>query len=272
MTYEALETSLQDATPIELYEFEYGPNRFLYTDLDTSYIYLSKEYLPLQISHTPFEESVELARNNITVTVPRDAPIADLFRIYPPSEEVSLTIYRIHRTDPDQEIKVVWIGRVLNASWKGVRADLHCENLFTSFKRKGLRRLYQKACPHVLYGPDCRAVKGDSLVTVPVSGVDGSTVTSPSLTVEPAGLFPGGLLEWEKLPDVWERRRIKDQLGDAIVLAQPVYDLIGGALIDLYPGCAHDKVDCVGKFANILNYGGFTDITKKNPFGSSGAF
>lgn len=272
MTYSAIESSRQLGSPVELLEFQYGFNLFRYTNQDRPYVVLSKTFLPVQkLERTALEESTELARNDLTITVPRDLPIAELFRVYPPSEEVSVTLYRVHRNDPDQEMETLWVGRVLNARWHGAAADLHCENLFTSFKRKGLRRLYQKACPHVLYGQACRVDRSLFRVVASVTAIDGAVVTAPNALTD--GWFAGGFIEWEKTPDNWERRWIKDHVGDEITLNQPIHDLVVGASLDLYPGCAHDKVDCDDKFNNILNYGGFTDIPQKNPFNtSSGAF
>ncbi len=272
MTFEAHENSKQGATPVELYEIEYGPMIFRLVNSDTPYVYLSKDYTAVQIKRTAVEETSELGKNDLTVTVPRDNPVAELFRIYPPSQEVSITVYRVHRTDTDQERKTVWVGRILTCKWRGAWADLHCENLFTSFRRKGLRRRFQRACPHVLYGPECRAPKASFLTVATITVVDGPVLNSAEFDALPAGWLPGGILEWERSADLWELRTIKDHLDDEITLNQSIVGLVAGATVNVYPGCAHDKADCVGKFNNILNYGGFTDIPRKNPFGAGGAF
>lgn len=274
MTFNAIESSVQSASPVELYEIEYGPKRLLYTDQEDPYVHLSKTYLPMiPLKRTQFEESAELARNDITVTVPRNAPPAELFRIYPPSQEVSITISKIHRTDPDQEARALWTGRILNARWQGAFAELYCENLFASFRRRGLRRVYQRQCDHDLYGPSCRASKPAFRVIASLSAVDGVFVTAPQFDDISSNWFQGGFLEWERETDVWEKRWLRFHSGDTVEMLEPILGLAPGALVNVYPGCAHDKAACNTKFSNILNYGGFTDLPRKNPFNTtSGAF
>lgn len=273
MTYEAYESSTQLGARVELYEFQYGITILRYTNQDDTYAYLGQEFLPTTITRPEIEESAELSRNNIKIRVPRDLPIADLFRVYPPSEEVTVKLYSIHRSDPDQQRLLDWDGRVLNATWYGSNAELHCENILTSFRRKGLRRPYQTMCPHDLYsqGPGlCNADKPGHKVVATLTALDGPFLTSATFDALEDGYFDGGILEWEEIADIWHYRRIKSHVGDQIELAQPIIQLVNGASVDAYPGCAHDMSTrgCF-RFDNIKNYGG-TLVAKKNPFGSSG--
>lgn len=273
MTYDAVERSSELGSPVHLYEFQYGLRYLRYTNQDDTYTYLADDFLATNISHSPVEESAELARNNTKIQVPRDLAIAQLFRIYPPSEEVSIRIYRIHRSDVDQQRVLEWDGRVLNATWYSSRAELHCENILTSFKRKGLRRPYQKNCPHDLFSQGaglCNADKPAFKVPSTILTVNGPFITSAEIDVAEEGYFDGGILEWEVSPDNWELRHIKIHIGDQIELAQPLENLEPGTVVDLYPGCAHDESNkgC-HRFNNIKNYGG-VPIASKNPFGQSG--
>jgi uncharacterized phage protein (TIGR02218 family) len=123
-----------------------------------------------------------------------------------------------------------------------------------------------------LYGPECRANKAAFQTTAVLTGVTGAVITSPGFASFSDGYFAGGIFEWERSEDIWELRTIKDHVGESISLAQSIIGMSAGVTVNAFPGCAHDKTDCDLKFDNIENYGGFTDIPRKNPFGTGGAF
>lgn len=275
MTYEVIEYSEELGSPVELFEFQYGINYFRYVNQDTSFFHLGTEYFPTNISISPKEESSELARNNRKILVPRDLLVTELFRVYPPSYEVYVRVFRVHRNDPIQEKILDWDGTVLNCTWVSEKVELHCENILTSFRRKGLRRPFQPQCPHDLYSVGsglCNADKEAQLIEATVQTVNGVQITAAEIAAESPTHFRGGLLEWEQSEDVWVIRHIKYQDDGTIFLAQPIFDLVAGDVVHLYPGCAHDlsadgcpKFTAIGGGSNVPNYGG-TPIAAREIF------
>jgi len=272
MTFATYETSIQSGAPIELYEFEVGPTIHRYCSGPDDYVYLTKTFDGVQISRTDVDESGELPKDGITITVPRDAAIAEEFRIAPPSDVVLVSVYRLHVTDADIERKLFWTGRVLNCEWKGAVAELTCQSIYTALKRPGLRRLYQRQCPHVLYGPACGLVDTAYKATIVLDTVSGTTITAAAIGAQADGHFAGGMIEWESSPGRYERRGIKSHVGSAVTLTHAILELPAGASVSIWPGCDHSIATCQSKFGNILNYGGFPYFKTKNPFVGTNVF
>lgn len=272
MTYDAKETSAQDGQPVELYEFIQGPNTFRYTSWDIDVVHATKTYLAESISRSEFENTGEFPRNDIDVTAPTHFPVSRLFRFAPPSQVVLLVISEIHNTDLDAEKIVKWRGRVLNVDWSEGNSVLHCENIYTTLRSPGLRRKYQRGCPHVLYGPACKVVDTAHKVVASLTVVNGISLTSPTFDLHADTHFDGGFLEWEYAPGLTEKRAIRSHIGDTITITHPIPGLESGASIDAYPGCDHTLPTCDSKFSNSENYGGFPDTPQQNPFGGDSVF
>ncbi len=273
MTFEAYETSAQSGAPYELYDFSIGLRHIRCTSGDRTIVYSGEIYPPEPIERTDIEETDDLPRADIDIACPRDFAIAEEFRVAPPSYVIKLSVYRIHAGDPDGERKLIWTGRVLNATWDGVQATIHCESILTSLRRPGLRRLYQRGCPHVLYGSQCGVSETAHKVVTTVATVAGANVTVNAGDVSSVGgdnYFDGGFVELETAPGTLVRRAIKLQIGDLLTLTHPIPGLLSPMAIAVYPGCDHSLATCDSKYANVVNYGGMPFISAKNPFGSNG--
>jgi uncharacterized phage protein (TIGR02218 family) len=264
MTYSANESGLQTSKPVELYEFTNGPQVYRYTSADEDITYQSKVYESRVMSRNSIEATQEMARGALNITCERTLPLLDLFKFAPPSEVVTLLVRRIHRGDT--EAATIWMGRILNISWRGLESVIHCESVYTSIKRTGLRRMYQKQCPHVLYSPQCGIDKTAYGITRTVQSISGLGITLDAMGSFAVGYFAGGYIEWEFSQDQVERRAIRDHSGAVITVNFPVLGLSAGAQLIVYPGCDHTLATCNGKFSNVANYGGMPYIPAKNPF------
>lgn len=266
MTYAAAETSVEGGSPQQLFEFSYMGRVLAFTNGPADLVIDGRTFLATTIAHSDFEDTDEIARNDITVTVPRDNAAAELFRIAPPSETVLLTIFEVHADDVDEEKKPVWTGRVMNCDWRGLAASLRCESIYTSLKTPGLRRLYQRNCGHVLYGPRCRLSNLTYQVSIGVEVVNGITLEAATLAEQVDGYYDGGYAEWESTPGLIDRRAVRSHIGAVITITHPFVGMEAGATIKVYPGCDHTLATCHAKFANSANFGGFPNMPKKNPF------
>lgn len=266
MAYSTQETSYQSGSPVELYEFRYGATFYRYTSADADQVFDSKTYTAIPLSRAALELTPEIARAAPRITIDSAAEVVLLFRAGMPADFVTLTIQRFHRGD-NQAI-TVWAGRVLAVSWGGGLATLQCESVFTSIKRTGLRRQYQKQCPHVLYSSACGLSSATYRAIKQVIGISGTTLTLDGLT-EAAGYFVGGYIEWDAGNGLAERRAISAQAGSTVTITHTIPGLTSSQNINLYPGCDHTLTTCNIKFGNAANYGGFPYIPTKNPFGGT---
>lgn len=264
MTYSASETSLQVGAPVELYEFTRGSTAYRFTSCDVAQTLGANSYAIATLKRGRIETSAERARNSIDIECARSFSIAEMFRISPPSDVIALVIKRVHRADSD--VAVIWTGRVLNCSFDGAQAVLQCEPVSSSLRRPGLRRLYQRQCPHVLYsqgGGQCNVVRATHSTTTTVTASAGLVLSVAALTAKP---WAGGFVEWEAVAGSVERRFITSFSGLDLVLSQAFQGIPNGASVTVSPGCDHTQATCVGVYSNGPNYGGFPFTPEKNPF------
>lgn len=143
-------------------------------------------------------------------------------------------------------------------------ARIRCESAQVSLKRIGLRRLYSRACSHVLYSAACGATPISA--TAEVIRSEGRQVELASLPPEVAGMLAGG---WLQTP-AGARHMIVSESTAGVELLYPV-GLAAGMSVTLTAGCDHSMSTCHSRFGNLANYGGFPFIPSKNPF-STGVF
>lgn len=264
MTYDAREISEQSGAPVELYEFYLGNEVWYYTSAEQDVVVDSNTYLSEPIVRTQVALSVEEPRNTLTLTVRRNFPVADLFRVYPPQEAVGVIVKRYHRSDA--EVGTLWVGRVLNVSWGNTStATMKCEPASISTNRNGLGRYYQIPCPFALYGNDCGVDRTAFDFSTTVAAISGLTVQVAAVGTHP---YAGGYIERGNgdSPPLYERRLIVSVSGTTLTLNRPFSEIAISDPVTLYAGCDHSISTCDTVFNNKLNYGGFTHMPKKNPF------
>lgn len=281
---EDFEASRAQGEPVELYFFRYGTSAldfYAYTDSEkpitvTLPIYGAVEFQPLPIAREAIKSSGTLDKAAITVTLPRDAEVAELFRVYPPTQSVSLFIRHGHRGDPDSEFLVVWAGRVLSCKFMHSEAELTCEPIATAMRRAILRRHYQYGCPHVLYMGNelggCRADKVAATRSTTVTAIPGATqIQLPSGWNGGFGKlkFRNGMAEWVTPSGSVERRTVLqiNEATNVITLSGVVRHLEIAGDVDIILGCDHQMDgDCKNLHNNVPDYGGQPWIPIKNPF------
>src|SRR5690606_31920067 len=155
VSYSSREISVDAASPVELYEFRRGSGVWRYTSASEDIVYDAFTFTAVPLARSGIEQTNETGRAGLRVTLPRYADVVQGFVATPPSEVTLLTVRRQHRLD--NETAVVWMGRVLNAEWRGSKVELNCEPVYTSLQRTGLRQLTQRNCPQVLSGEYSRA-------------------------------------------------------------------------------------------------------------------
>lgn len=265
--------------PRELYRFTRGSNTWRFTSNDSDVVAIDGTYITEDIKRSSIEYTGDLNRSNLVITVGGANDIAEMFKGAAPGEIVAVTVMRLHETMEDDGVPgastssiTLWTGRVLGSRWGPVGAELQCEPASISLKRIGLRRLYQRQCPHVLYSEICGASRALFLTTATITLLSGKQITVGSVGGHPDGMFSGGYLSWASAGGYSEYRMILSHVGMVLTVAYPLPPSATGTQITLYGGCNHTTSDCNTKFNNLNNYGGFPYIPEKNPFGGSPIF
>ena len=257
----ALQAAIEDvlrATPIYNWTF---------TSADRDIVYNGELYKAIPIGRSAPEGGKDLNRANLDVELPRDNPLADTFLRYIGDAVTSVTVYQM---ETEEDVYVFWRGRVASSKPNKDKLKLECESVFTSLRRPGLRARYQRNCRHTLYGSGCGLNKEGFKVEGTYSSLIDKTLVTNFAGGYPNGYFNGGMA---RAPD-GSGRYILSHVGNTIVLSRGLERLeetgvVNETVVALFPGCNHTRGDCVNKFNNLLNYGGFPWIPNKNPFGGS---
>ena len=109
MTFAAIEESRTKGEPVALYHFQYGEASdkfFGYTDAEVPITNAGKLYVPLPITMGAVRSSGTLDRQSIEVRTPQNADLAELFRLTPPSQVVTLVVRQGHIGDPDSQFQI----------------------------------------------------------------------------------------------------------------------------------------------------------------------
>ena len=283
MTFDVLAKSRRSARPVELYLFVYGDSLtkyYAYTNGQTPITYDADdgrgpiEYQPLAIAREGVQSSGNLDKSTLEVSVAQTSELAQEFRVYPPSDVISLFIRGGHIGD--DEFLVVWSGRVLGGTLKDSTCKLACEPIATMLRRAGLRRNYQLGCPLVLYGEgegQCNADKVAATMTVLAVSAAGVTLTIPFGWGD-GRLYRGGLVEWDNVDTGAHEIRTILQIpnGTDLTLNGLARGIVAGTVVTIRKGCNHLTSDCLNVHNNINNYGGHPFIPTKNPFGQTNNF
>jgi uncharacterized phage protein (TIGR02218 family) len=256
--------------PQELYLFRIPGAAWYFTSADrefdgSSYGELDDElFLPAAIKRSSVELSREIDRNVLTIDAAHTFPPAQQWFGGAPEGVMSLEIFRIHTSDSTGELAKIWQGRVISVAFKGHAATMSCEPIFTSLKRSGIRSVYGVPCRYILFSAQCGADPALFRLTGTVAAINGAAVDVVGLSGQPDGYWINGKVNAG--PNKTFIRAIVGHTGDTITLDRVISSLIVGDPIDVLPGCAHDVNDCTNKFNNLLNYGGFPFIPRKDPF------
>ncbi|MCA9325802.1 DUF2163 domain-containing protein, partial [Candidatus Saccharibacteria bacterium] len=173
MTFIAKDQSVQDGDPVHLISFVQGSLTWRYALVPFTVSALGETWVPSTISAGAVNQTPEMAKNILSMKFPRDHEFARTFLWSPPDQVTSVTMYRGHLGDPDNEYITTWKGRVANARADGDEITLECEHIFTSLRRPGLRARFQKSCRHALYGRGCNLDQETFAVAGTCTAVDG---------------------------------------------------------------------------------------------------
>lgn len=269
MTYAATETSKYLNSPVEIYEFnQRNVEIFRFTSGDKDITLGGFTYEKIPLRRSSIEQSQNISRSSLKLNIPRTISLVTEFIAQPPSNVINLIIKRFHRLDPDEEVIVLWKGRMINVDFKaGDVCRLICDPLITAMNRTTLRRVYQISCPHMLYRSACKVDEINFRENATLTAIDGLTITSTTFGGQANGYWTGGIVRIEKsgMPHV---RAILAHTGNDVEIDLMIPGLEVGNIVQTAPGCNGNLTTCETKFNNEDNFGGFPYIPTKNPMGA----
>lgn len=252
----------------ELYRIVDGVTVTTLTSGDTAVVYSSETYVPVPIGRSEAETKVEMSRANLEVTFGMDDTLARKYLNTVGDTVVTLTIFS--KDAETGAVSVVWKGRLASVKPDMSKIKLVWESVYTSLRRPGLRRLFQKNCPYVLYGRGCYVNKATYGIGGTVTVVTGSNVTCAAAATQANGYFAGGMIQ---VPD-GTLRFIVGHAGNQLALIRPIESLnvaiLGGPVaVTIYPGCDRSRNVCHTRFNNLMNNGSTPFIPIINPYGGT---
>jgi len=252
-----------------------GANTWTVTSADSDEVYGGEVYVSTAIGRNDIQAKSEMSKANIEVKVSIDNEFGRRWLNKVIDSVVSLNIFE----KTDSNVRIIWKGRLSSVKPEDAEIILVFESIFTSLRRPGLRKRYQRSCPYVLYGRGCKLNRLDYQTESVVTSIVGNVVTCPEAASFADGYFTTGILEDQD----GNLRFIVSHVGDKITLVRPLLTLnerfasggyglsygqsYGGVRSWLYPGCDRTRQTCNSKFNNLPNFGGFPFIPLKNPFG-----
>lgn len=264
MTYATQEVSIQGGRPYFLYTFTKGAtiNRFTSSAQDVEY--LSNTYTASPIRHEGINTSGDVERVQMNIYFPKSNSFAQTYFSPDYSDVITLTILRGHYGADDTQ--VMWKGRVINYEAMFDEIKIVCESIQTTTRRNGLRAKYERTCRHALYGDGCGLNIEDFYTTATVDSISelDVTVSVASADEQIDGYYTGGILEKDG-----NFAFIRKDVSNVLTMQYLIDGLTAGDTVRIAPGCNLNKGTCVSKFNNIVNFGGFPFIPKKNPFGGN---
>lgn len=257
----------------EFYDFARGAQHWRYTTDAAAVVYAGQTYAPQAgMKRSAIVLTQELEKAALQITVPWDFPLLDIYRPTPPSQRVTVTVYRLAKGATTATI--AWTGVVTDIDDPDENTSIvNCAGGLSELTTQGLQRKAQKTCPLTVFSSgrgqcnkDQASVRVDGIVT----GGSGTAVQASEWAAKPDGWFNGGFIRWS-IGLATEMRFVVSHVGDTLNLLTPAVIPVGQSVAAL-PGCDHTILGGCTKLANVPNFGGQPYLPLKNPMGGDPIF
>lgn len=276
--FETFELSRFLGRPVRLFRFERQGLVWRYCTAPQDLTIGGVTYLAAQIDRSEIRQTVERAKDKITITLaylrdpaaadkPATQALGDNWHPYTPSDPVRVICMATHIGDLDPPV-VEWMGVVAQPEFTDVELTLTCEpgTAIASALNQGPK--WQKGCWKTVYstGPrGCGLDRDKFATTTTLAAVTGLTLTSADFATAPLNLA-GGYMEWMREDGLVERRSIMSHTGTTIGILSGAIDLAVGLEVTVRPGCGQTWADCAARFDDPeLHYGGAIYKPIKDP-------
>jgi hypothetical protein len=264
-TFDEYDQSVEDNSPIELYKFVGSFQTYYYTSADQTIPFAGQDYMPIAVTRSRVRAGTQDDDNlSLDLALPFDIDVVQHYAFAEVPPTLALTIYRV-QDDDDTAWRIFWMGTVHGFSVNDQLATIQVPSLFQEALSGELPSIfYQVPCNHTLYDSHCQVVRADNTFAGVVQAVDATEISMLGVPTTNGDLAAGEILNLRN----GERRKIFANVGTLITIGYPFVDILPGDDVELVRGCNHKgrEGDCLLKFANYDNFGGFEDIPPDNPF------
>lgn len=252
-SFDALESSRESSRPLEVYRFSLANDEFLYTSSSFDVTRAGETFESIPIKRDRIIIGQAERKRVLTIDVPSDNELAQLFVGIPPGVTGRLTISRLQQDEaPTYATKVDFFhGTISSVNWPSPGVARFAVRPNTAAVDNNLPRYtYMGMCNHVLYGPGCDVNPTAHTFTSTVSAVNGNVIT-----VTGAGAsgkdFTGGFVRLSGTGG--DPRVVLKQDGNDLTLLLPFFSDVTGASVDCLRGCDHViESDCALVFDNVI--------------------
>lgn len=276
MSFDILEKLRLVKAKANLYNFNYKGENFLFTDHDVKIISGDLTYEPVYINRNSIKGSNDQARSEVEITVGNNNVISKLFRIFLPSDTITLIIKECHVSEPENTINLFY-GEVVGCEINDDESTLTALPINVLLNTKSARQTYQSLCNHILYKDGCNLNIDNykfSATVINLSSANSvielsrtinfSTVDTINDNYLRSGIIITSAGEYKTIIEVISQ----SDSGGSIKVLTALNDIKIGDVVFLAPGCNRSSNHCKNKFNNFNNYRGFEFVPNRNPFTS----
>lgn len=265
MSYASNDVAPASGIPMEFYRFVGLLRNYLYCDQPNAVVLNGETYEPL----TLFRDNIEVgsvldAQKAMSVSVPANCDLAKDYGGQRTPTQLRLVVFRAYKGDNlATQFKRRFQGRATAYSYQDRLFQIQFNNVIgTDLSQENRQVYFQALCNHKLYDARCKANKAANTTLSTVVNFSDAAVE-----VADDG-WPNGDLRVGTLVNVrtGEERLIFDNLANVLNIGYPFIDIQIGDQVQMIRGCNHGTSDCILKFDNYDNYGGFLFMPDVNPF------
>lgn len=273
MSYNTIEKSLVERTPIRLYKFKRGALTWAYNS--SAEDIKRDNTLYKSIAGGLSDQGIIISdggiSDNFKIIAPADIDIVKQFYGMPPSARVELEVSNTHFQT--EEIKPVWWGVIISITDKSINSvEIIASPNESITNRPGVTLVYSRQCGAVIYDGQCKVNKELYKVKSNVQQVTTSGIEVTNVANYQDGWFSGGFIEYTIEGGEIERRYIEKHSRTSLVLWGGSQGLKQGQVISLFAGCDTNPTTCKNKFNNQLNRQSFDHLQGKSPFDGNQVF
>lgn len=262
MSFDALEYSVEDGEPYELYSFvsQGGGLEYYFTTSYEAKTFEGNVYQPMQIMRTIFDVSAVIespATVDITMARAANALAARYGKPYSPPT-LTIRVWRGH--EGDSEHKKKFVGRSESFALKGDFFVIKAKPLIESLcNRVMCSTQFGKKCNFELFDERCKVVEADYTWDTTVTAINGQYVTvADDFNADNALQFGDIIINGEY-------RVILSNTANVIKVRYPFTIADVSDAVVLKKGCSKTYAVCNNDFDNHVNFGGFNLTPKINP-------
>jgi uncharacterized phage protein (TIGR02218 family) len=278
MAFNDVEISAFGGNITEFYKITVGTTIYRYNNgtqsitLATGDAEIDGAYTPVpSIEMSEIEHARDVRNLAIQLAVPRDNPVALLFRGVPPDGIADILALRKHASDP--QVIRWWRGTIEAVRIRESQAQLICAPTLARLATSGLQMRWQLQCNLQTYSARCGLNIADYSSTVTITAISGLDITVSGMPAVADGYYNGGFLI---APD-GKRRMITSHVGSVLTLLLTADSLAITDSITIVAGDDHSYTTCKNKFTvvnptrgNVDNFLGIPTAPNRNPWTQGG--